>query len=210
MIIEESDLGFGTEYEKVIFSGILSGISQRYGIYSFCNYPKNYLLGQTHNVTGLLVETQESPDLIWNFCEFENEENTQKFFSNLEAHKPKYVLVVTQNRLNPGTLLHYLYHRVLGKRWDHGHLSKMTIKPIKRYLEINETYQILETGTFDAPWFILDVYEAGKYLKRLVPKSQSSPEKIKTSLFEHAPKIIKNWACHHNYILLRFNSADTK
>jgi hypothetical protein len=208
MIIKESELGFGTEYEKAIFSGILSIMSKRYGISSVCNYPKNNLLGQTRDVTGSLVETRENPDLIWNFCEFENEDNIQRFFFDLEAYKPKYVLVVTQNRLNPGTLLHYLYHKVVGKNWDHGHLSKMTIKPIKQYSKGKGTYQILETGTFDAPWFILDVYEVGKYLKKLVPTSQSSPEKMKTSLFEHSPKIIKNWACHHNYILLRLNFAD--
>ena len=210
MIKQESELGFGTEYEKVIFSGIVSRIGGKYGINSYCNYPKNNLLGQTKDITGSLAETTESPDLLWNFCEFENRRDTVSFLSDLEAFNPKHVLIVTQNRLNPGTLLHYLYHKIFGKSWDHGYLSRMTIKPIKEYSKNKETYEILEIGLFDAPWFILDVYEVGRYLKKLIPKSKQTTGKMESSLFEHSPTIIKNWACHHNYILLRFNSSGTK
>ncbi|MGD6851447.1 MAG: hypothetical protein ACQCN6_05225 [Candidatus Bathyarchaeia archaeon] len=207
MLTQESELGFGTEYEKVIFSGILDRLGQRYGISSYCNYPKNNLLGETKDVTGELVEKTKNPDLLWNFCEFENRKDTLSFFSDLEAFNPKHVLIVTQNKLNPGTLLHYIYHKVFGKKWDHGFLGRMTIKPIKEYSKTKKTYEILEVGKFDAPWFILDVYESGRFLKKLVPKSNHSTGNLKSSLFEHSPEIIKKWACHHNYILLRVNPS---
>jgi len=202
MLRQESELGFGTDYEKVIFSGILNRMGKKYGLTSHCNYPKNDLLGETKEVTGELVETTESPDLVWNFCEFENRKDIQGFFSDLEAFYPKHVLIVTQNKLNPGTLLHYLYHKVLGKAWDHGLLGRMTINPIKEYSK-TKRYEILEVGKFDAPWFILDVYESGSFLKKLVPKSSHSKASLKSSMFERSPKIIKSWASHHNYILLR-------
>jgi hypothetical protein len=205
MLTQESELGFGTEYEKVIFSGIMNRLEQQYELTSYCNYPKNNLLGETKDVTGDLVETSKSPDLLWNFCEFENRKDTRSFFSDLEAFNPHHVLIVTQNKINPGTLLHYLYHKVLGKTWDHGFLGRMTIKPIKEYSKTKQTYEVLEIGKFDAPWFILDVYESGRFLKTLVPRANRSKNNLKSSLFEHSPKIIKNWASHHNYILLRLN-----
>ncbi len=206
MLTQNSDLGFGTDYEKVIFKGILNRMGKKYGLTSHFNYPKNDLLGETKDVTGELVETDENPDIVWNFCEFENRKDIRGFFSDLEALNPKHVLIVTQNKLNPGTLLHYLYHKVLGKAWDHGYLGRMTINPIKEYSK-TKRYEILEIGKFDAPWFILDVYESGRFLKKLVPKSNRSTASFKSSMFEHSPKIIKNWASHHNYILLRVASA---
>ena len=206
MLKEETDLGFGTEYEKIIFSKIVHRMREKYRINSYYNYPKNHLLGKTEEITGPIAETKEKPDLLWNFCEFENESQTENFLSELQVFKPKHILIVTQNKLNPGTLIHYLYHKVFGKAWDHGYLSKMTIKPIKQFTKKNRTYEILEIGTFDAPWFILDVYETGRYLKKLIPKSNRSSQSMKPSFFEHSPKIIKKWASHHNYILLRLSS----
>jgi hypothetical protein len=204
MITQESELGFGTEYEKVIFSEIVSRIGEKYGISSFLNFPTNNLLGNTEGITKTLSEKKENPDLLWNFCEFENEKDTESFFMSIEAFNPRHVLIVTQNRLNPGVLIHYFYHRIFGKKWDHGYLKKMTIKPIKEYSKSGQKYEVLEIGLFDAPWFILDVYEVGRYLKKLFPKSKQSADVAKTSLFEHSPKVIKNWASHHNYILLKY------
>ncbi len=207
MTTGESKLGFGTEYEKIIFSEIIGKIGGKYGLNSFLNFPKNKLLGNTEDITKTLAEKNETPDLLWNFCEFENQNDVGTFFRSLEDFNPKYVLIVTQNWRNPGTLLHYLYHKIFGKVWNHGNLTKMTIKPIEEYSRISKKYEILEEGLFDAPWFILDVYEVGRYLKKLVPKSKQSTEQTKTSLFERSPNFIKKWASHHNYILLRLCSA---
>jgi len=207
---EESELGFGTEYEKVIFSDIVSKIGEKYGIKSFLNFPTNSLLGETESITKTLEEKRENPDLLWNFCEFENQRDIESFFITLEAFNPKHVLIVTQNRLNPGVIPHYLYHRILGKKWDHGFLTKMTIKPVKEFSKSRRKYEVLEIGLFDAPWFILDVYEIGRYLKKLFPKSKQSADVTKASMFEHSPKIIRNWASHHNYILLKYCSAEKR
>ena len=71
--VGDSELGFGTEYEKVLFAEIIFKIAEKYGINSFFNFPKNKLLGNTKDVTKSLVEKNYNPDLLWNFCEFENE-----------------------------------------------------------------------------------------------------------------------------------------
>jgi hypothetical protein len=199
----DSDLGFGTEYEKEIFTEILSRISKTYGLNSFLNYPKNDLLGSTESLTKPFIQKGNQPDLLWNFCEFENAIELTAFFKTVEHFSPRFVLIVTQNYRNPGTLLHFLYHKLFGKEWDHGYLSKMTVRPIESFSKVSGKYDVLEIGLFDAPWFILDVYETGKYLKKLVPQSKQFVNQKKKSFFEASPRIIKKWASHHNYILLK-------
>ena len=198
-----SELGFGTDYEKIIFAEIISKIARKYELHSFFNYPKNNLLGNTENVTKTLAEKKDDPDLLWNFCEFENENNIGTFFKSVEDFNPKYILIVTQNWRNPGVLLHYLYHTIFGRKWDHGNLIKMTTKPIEEYVKCSKKYQLLEKGLFDAPWFILDVYEVGRYVKKLVPKSKQSTDEIQKSIFERSPTYFRKWASHHNYVLLK-------
>ena len=199
----DSELGFGTDYEKVILAEILSEMAAKYCIDSFLNFPKNKLLGNTKDITKSLTEKDETPDLLWNFCEFENEKDIVAFFKSIEDFNPKYVLIVTQNWRNPGVLLHCLYHKFLGKKWDHGYLVKMTTKPIEEYARGSKKYELLEKGLFDAPWFILDVYEAGRYLKKLVPKSKQSAVHTQKSIFERSPTYFRKWASHHNYVLLK-------
>ncbi len=201
--IANLELGFGTNYEKGIFTEIICDMAAKYGIQSSLNFPKNSLLGNSKDVTKSLAEKNAYPDLLWNFCEFENEKDVQTFFKSLEDFKPKYILIVTQNWRNPGVFLHFLYHKIFGKKWDHGTLKSMTIKPIEEYSEASKKYQVLEKGLFDAPWFVLDVYEVGKFLKALVPKSKQSNERTQKSLFEGSPEFIKRWVSHHNYVLLK-------
>ena len=202
-VMDDLELGFGTNYEKGIFAEIISSISAKYGILSSLNFPQNGLLGNIKDVTKGLAKKNENPDLLWNFCEFENENDLRTFFKSLEDFKPKYILIVTQNWRNPGVFLHFLYHKVFGKKWDHGKLKKMSIKPIEQYSEYSKKYLVLEKGFFDAPWFILDIYEVGKYLKALAPKSMQSNEQSQKSLFESSPAYIKQWASHHNWVLLK-------
>jgi hypothetical protein len=197
------ELGFGTNYEKEIFAEIISNMAAKYRMQSFFNFPKNGLLGNSKDITKTLSEKNDNPDLLWNFCEFENEKDLQTFFKSLENFKPKYILIVTQNWRNPGVMLHFLYHKTFGKKWDHGKLKNMTTKPIEEYSEMSNKYQVLEKGLFDAPWFVLDVYEVGKFLKKLVPKSKQINEEAQKSIFESSPMFIKKWASHHNYVLLK-------
>ena len=112
-------------------------------------------------------------------------------------------MIVTQNWRNPGVLLHFIYHKIFGKKWGHGNLIKMTTKPIEEYARIGKKYELLEKGLFDAPWFILDVYETGSYLKKLMPKSKQSAPYTQKSVFERSAAYFRKWASHHNYVLLR-------
>jgi hypothetical protein len=65
---------------------------------------------------------------------------------------------------------------------------------------------IIQRGAFDAPWFILDVYEAGSLLLRLVPKSllggKIKQNEIKPSFFENLSFGTKKWLSHHVYVLI--------
>jgi hypothetical protein len=199
----DSELGFGTDYEKVILAEILSQMTKKYELSCFFNFPKNCLLGNTKDITKNLAEKNVNPDLLWNFCEFENENDVGTFFKSIEDFNPKYILIVTQNWRNPGVLIHFMFHKVFGKEWDHGLLRKMAAKPIEDYIKSQRKYELIEKGLFDAPWFILDVYETGKYLKKLLPKSKAGSEQPCKSLFETSPSFIKKWASHHNYVLIK-------
>jgi hypothetical protein len=201
--LSDLELGFGTEYEKVILTEIITQISEKYGIKSALNFPKNKLLGNPHDVTKGLKEKLFSPDLLWNFCEFENEASTIEFFTHIDAFNPQYILIVTQNLRNPGVFIHFAYHKMFAKKWDHGQFVKMSTKSIEKFSKCTKKYEVIEKGLFDAPWFILDVYETGKYLKKLIPETSQSAKHTSKSVFERSSTSFKKWASHHNYILLK-------
>jgi hypothetical protein len=81
----------------------------------------------------------------------------------------------------------------------------MALSTVERELDGSQT-SIIYRGAFDAPWFILDVYEAGSLLLRLIPKSllgkSTKQTDIKYSKFEKLPYPIKKWLSHHVYVLI--------
>jgi hypothetical protein len=61
--------------------------------------------------------------------------------------------------------------------------------------------EMLDYGWFDAPWFILDVYETGQILKRLTFSKFSGNNDLRESRFEGLPNNMKSWLSHHFYVL---------
>lgn len=191
--------GFGTEYEKYILRKIATKICQKYKIKSCLEFPKNRLLSER----GIFLRSKrtEKPDLVWNFCEFENQNDSEKFLEKISSLSKKYLLIITQNHFNPGVFLHLLYHQVSGRKWDHGDFRKMSYFSVLKTAKKNKNLKVVEINAFDIPWFILDVYETGKYFRRL-PIIKRGIKKIKESRLENYPRTLKLILGHHHYLLL--------
>lgn len=196
---ENLDLGFGTEYEKYILEKIAVKLINKYKIKSVLEYPQNQLLGE--GKVFKIPKKQIKPDLVWNFCEFEQAKDSHGFAEKMTDLTDKYALVITQNYFNPGVLIHWLFHFLSGDKWDHGQFKLMLGLSVKRTFGKTGIWKIREFGAFDIPWFILDVYETGKYFRNL-PFLKSKIEKIKESRFENWPKWLKFFLAHHHYLLM--------
>jgi len=203
-------LGFGTEYEKFVLRDIIGNLIHELEIRSVCEYPSNNLMGnnsEVFEVHGIRVDRlsrlrhdrKEKYDLVWNFCEFEKTENSAELIKNMWMLSRKYVFIVTQNNRNVGVLLHRIYHIFRGKKWDHGSVTLMSIKPALKFLKKHE--RIIKIGYFDIPWFVLDVYECGDLLKKFVPSFLVSSKNLRESKLEWVPNFIKSWLAHHSYLL---------
>jgi hypothetical protein len=62
-------------------------------------------------------------------------------------------------------------------------------------------FTVIERGAFDAPWFVLDVYESGKFLRKLLHDAGTNERNLKNSSFENWPLWIRSWLAHHHYLL---------
>jgi hypothetical protein len=196
-------LGYGTEYEKFILKGIARRICQKYRIKSSQQLPQNNLLGQAE-IFPILKDCQ-NPDLVWNFCDFENQRDTDEFFKKIFSLNPRYVLVITQNHYNPGVLIHLVYHCLTRRKWNHGDFRKMSSYSVSKIVKNHRNLKVVETGAFDVPWFILDVYETGKYFRHL-PLLKEGTKEIRRSKFEDWPLLFKMFFGHHHFVLLEKTS----
>ena len=192
-------LGYGTDYEAYLLKKIAQKICQKYRIKSVLEFPKTNLLGEG----AIFPKTKESsPDLVWNFCEFEQTIDSHGFAKKIADLADKYALVITQNYFNPGVLIHWMFHCLSGKKWDHGQLRKMSGLAIRQAFLKAKIWKIKEFSAFDIPWFILDVYETGKYFRHL-PFLKHKIKTIKESRFESWPLIFRLWLGHHHYLLFK-------
>jgi hypothetical protein len=202
--------GFGIAYEKFVLSKIFDDLVKRYQIKTVCEFPLNNLMrnnSEEFEALGCKVvrqpidskETTEKFDLVWCFCEVEQQDNPSFLIKRILDKSRRFVLIVTQNRRNLGVTLHYIHHILAGRKWNHGHLKYMTTSIVEKELK-DKNVSIIKRGAFDVPWFILDVYEDGTVLRRVVPKSLLS-KKIGPSIFEGLPFPLKKWLSHHLYVL---------
>jgi hypothetical protein len=149
-------------------------------------------------------KTSTSFDLVWCFCELEQHDNPSYLIKRMLDKSNRFVLIVTQNKRNIGVPLHYIYHELSGRKWDHGCIKNMTIAVVERSLS-KRNISVVQRGAFDVPWFVLDMYEAGSLLIRFIPGKLLNANKIKPSLFENMPFSIKKWLSHHVYVLIQKN-----
>jgi len=202
--------GFGLVYEKFVFSEVASRLVKEFSLRTVCEYPANNLMGNNSDVfegceiTRLAAGANEERkfDLVWNFCEFEQADDPTCLIKKAAELSNGLVLVVTQNIRNPGVLIHRLYHALRIQRWDHGRLSRMSYNAVKSRIK-KERFEVIETGAFDLPWFILDVYESGKFLRKLILDAGTNERSLRKSVFEEWPMWIRSWLAHHHYVLFR-------
>ena len=208
------DLGFGTEYEKFVLRRIAANLVNTLAIRSVCQYPANALLGRGSDIFEKSFATQsysEYPqdpvrkyDLVWNFCELEKTDNPSQLLTKMLNLSRSYVFIITQNNRNIGVHLHRLYHLLGGRPWDHGRVSHMSLATIEEVVRHSERKcKVVRRGYFDAPWFILDIYEAGTFLRKLVPESAIGTNDMRQSRFESYPDRTKSWLAHHCYALIK-------
>lgn len=190
-------LGYGTDYERLVLKGLAKKICQKYQILSSREFPKSKLLGRQP----IFPKQKRKPDLVWNFCEFENQKDGRKFIQKMEDLSQKYLLIITQNYLNPGVPLHFLYHFISGRKWNHGDLKKMSYRSVLKAVANNKDLKLIEIGAFDIPWFILDVYETGKYFRNWSVLKEKN-KVIRESSFEKWPLFFKLIFAHHHFVLL--------
>ncbi|MFH1453571.1 MAG: hypothetical protein ABIH00_06295 [Armatimonadota bacterium] len=225
----EHDLGYGTNYEKLVLKRYLCDMLARSDdIHTILEFPANKLMGDTkelfENFNGKQVFSLydfslrgELPydkfDLVWSFCEFENYKSSIGFLNEcMELSKSK-ILIVTQNYFNPGIVMHRLWHALGRYKWDHGIIPKMSSITVKKCIKKNfkKKLKVLETGALDLPWFVLDIYESWAVVKDKVfgkknsgiPSEGEIEDKIKVSFIEkNAPYFVRFLLSHSHYILL--------
>lgn len=210
----KTSFGYGTAYEKALLFDYAKAWVNKYDIKSVLEYPANNLMGNNNEIFERLLgkenckklekneKTEQKYDLVWCFCEFENEKNSQKFIHEM-LDKSTYALIITQNYLNLGVLIHRFWHILWRRKWDHGIISKSSSNSVKKYVKDN--YEVVERGAFDCPWFYFDIYETFSDLKRLLKKEEQKEQEfiITISLFEKLPLPVKSIICHHNYLIFR-------
>lgn len=198
----DQDRGYGTEYEKFVLKKLFHDLIEKYHFKSVSEWPANNLMGNHQEIfENLDVELRrENSDLVWNFCEFDYAE-PKEFFKELKKIKAKYFVVITQNNKNPGVWLHRLYHWFLGKDWNHGKIRNMSYRKVINLVQNDPVLKVREVIAFDLPWFILDVYETSRIIKKFLPTSLLK-EKLKLSCFESWPFSLKKFLAHHFLILI--------
>lgn len=203
---------FGMLYEKYILGKLVKGMVEKYKIKTVCEFPYNQLMGEDNNecfkdcrcaVARYRsygdIDPFKKYDLVWNFCEFEQYADEEPIVPAMKDLSNKYILIITQNRYNV-MMLHYWYHVYKKRPWDHGRISKMNYKAYIKEFK-NNNIDVLQIGAFDAPWFILDFYEGGKFFRGLAPKTMINTKEIEESFFEKLPKPFRLLLSHHHYVL---------
>ncbi|MFA5070497.1 MAG: hypothetical protein WC528_04425 [Patescibacteria group bacterium] len=198
----DEKIGYGSNYEKYLLSGIFRRLIEKLKIQAVLEYPANRLMGNHEELfEGLDIKINPpTADLVWNFCEYEQSEDRDLLFKEMLNRSQKYILVITGNKRNLGVILHRLWHLMIFKSWDHGRLDLMDYKKVEKRAKRFDHLKIIKKGTFDVPWFILDVYECGRFLKKFIPHKDDMP--VKPSFWERWPWFIKKYMAHHFYVLM--------
>jgi SAM-dependent methyltransferase len=163
----------------------------------------------------------DSFDLVWNYCMFERFRNPAPLVSEMKRVSRRYVMLMTQNVFNFGTVFHKIYHAMEHQPWDHGHDGQMTMSAIRRALR-EQDLQIVHEGTVDVPpW--LDTWDmplrgelkqllghlGAKWEWRIEPtenaRNGSIPPSIRfvREVEANLPRWFRLFQAHHLYILAR-------
>lgn len=197
------DLGFGTAYETTILKNLLTNLIRKYGITRVLEYPTTTLLDdfEYEGTAAPSAPAETKSSLVWNFCQFEHAQDSARFIDEISSKTDKYVMIIIQNNRNIGIVLHWIYHKIIGREWDHGKIGKMSPNKLREAIA-EKALVMREDGFHDVPWFVIDVYESGNFLRKLVPSSLLRKEEIRPSRLENLPRLVKSFLAHHYHVLV--------
>jgi hypothetical protein len=214
MLNDIKEVGYGTAYERKLLNKLLKKLVKAYGVRSILEYPATDLLGDPqilYKGIEVLIERSKCAkiggrkyELVWNFCEMERADDPLKLLAEMVKLTAKYILLIGQNVFNAGVLLHRAYHVLRGSVWDHGVTGRMRLGYAMELVS-TQGLAILEHGYFDAPIFVLDLYELGSLLRRSFVGHSHGDLLLKESLFENLPRAFKPAFSHHWYLLCQLN-----
>lgn len=158
-------------------------------------------------------------DLVWSFCIFERFRDPSSLIAEMKRVSGRYVLIMTQNVYNFGTVFHHIYHKRRKLEWDHGYDQQMTMRAIRKSVLENGLH-IEQEGTVDIPpW--LDTWDMplrGELKKLLALTGKKWQWKIDTQIETttarlpgtiafvrwieaNLPDWFRRFQAHHLYIL---------
>lgn len=166
----------------------------------------------------------ESFDLVWNYCMFERFSDPAPLVSEMKRVSSRYIMLMTQNFYNFGTVFHKIYHGISGMEWDHGYRRQMTMAAIRRAV-LDQGLKIEEEGEIDIPpW--LDTWDmplrgalkeilasVGKKWEWKIDSEKNNRDNGRVSsskfvkLFRQVelslPQWFRRFQAHHLYVLAR-------
>ncbi len=158
-------------------------------------------------------------DLVWSFCMVERYSNPSILIREI-ARTSKYVLLITQNWRNWGTMPHLIWHKYKGLIWDHGFGQYMSLSGTKKLVE-EAGLRVIEEGALDIPpivdtwdtpirgtlsWFLKLLGKDWSWNRnRNGPVVEIAPTSTLINLFlwaeDNLPAWFKKYQAHHLYVL---------
>jgi len=160
-------------------------------------------------------------DLVWNYCMFERFRDPAPLVAEMKRVSNRYVLIMTQNASNLGTLFHKMYHRLCDLEWDHGYEPQMAFGAIRHALTDQGMKVELEGSVDIPPW--MDTWdmplrgELKQMLSRLGKRwewkiekqgerTDSSASRVVNFVRDievNLPEWFRRFQAHHLYLLAR-------
>ena len=92
-------------------------------------------------------------DLVWNHLAFEHYRDPTPLVREMARVSKDLVMNLTLNPFNIGFPMHWVYHKLAGKEWDHGFLKNTLISTVKK-THITVGLTPVDWGGCDAPPWI--------------------------------------------------------
>lgn len=89
-------------------------------------------------------------DLVWNHLAFEHYRNPLPLVEEMKRISKKIVINFTLSPWNIGFPLHWIAHKLQGKKWDHGYFKNTLISTMEK-THRKAGLKLLESGGCDAP-----------------------------------------------------------
>lgn len=97
-------------------------------------------------------------DIVWNHLAIEHHKDPLPLLKEMARISNKLVITMTLSPFNIGFPIHWLVHKLCGKRWDHGYFKNTLISTMER-IHRQVSLELIESGGCDVP-FSVDTVDA--------------------------------------------------